>query len=156
MSGKIIGWSKIEDVLRNRQNIVLVGGCFDLLHIGHIRFLTQAAKAGSLLVVALESDESIKLNKNRQPLHNQLQRSEMLVALSVVDYAILLPIMKEDQDYDNLVKMVRPRVIAVTKGDPQLKNKESQATKVGAKVVTIDKIKTSSTTSLLKLIDKIN
>ncbi|MBI3343244.1 adenylyltransferase/cytidyltransferase family protein, partial [Candidatus Gottesmanbacteria bacterium] len=58
---------------------ILVGGCFDLLHYGHIRFLEEAKKLGDHLVVALESDENVRRMKGEgRPIHTQAQRKEML------------------------------------------------------------------------------
>lgn len=136
------------------QSIVLVGGCFDLLHFGHIKFLEEAKKQGDILFVALESDEKIKKLKGKdRPIHSQEQRAEMLSALEFVNLVICLPLMKNDKDYFDLVKKVRPDIIAVTKSDPQLKNKQKQAKEIGAKVkIVTSHLKTPSTSVILNLI----
>lgn len=133
-----------------KKNTVLVGGCFDILHFGHIYFLKKAKKLGDILVIALESDENTrKLKGPKRPIHTQKQRAEMLKSLSFVDKVILLP---PSPDYLSLVKKVKPDVIAATQGDPLIKNKEKLAKLVGAKVVMIPKIKTPSTTQIAKLL----
>ncbi len=117
---------------------VLVGGCFDLLHFGHFTFLKKAAAAGDKLIIALEPDEFIKKKKKRKPIHNQQQRAEILKSLRFVDEVILLPFFKKDDDYFQLIEKIRPDIVAVTAGDPHIKNKIEQAKKIGAtvKVVT--------------------
>ncbi len=120
------------------RKIVLVGGCYDILHYGHYAFLKAASEEGDILIIALESDEFIKKRKNRTPVHTQQQRAEILSGLSFVDYVIKLPFMNGDTDYMHLVDMTKPTIIAITDGDPQLENKKRQAEKVGAqlKIVT--------------------
>lgn len=132
---------------------VLVGGCFDLLHYGHVRFLEEAKKLGDRLVVALESDENVRRMKGEgRPIHNQGQRKEMLEALSCVDEVMSLPPMSSHQEYYDLVTRVAPQIIAITEGDPLEANKRDQATKVGATLVVIPKIPTPSTSQLAKLL----
>src|SRR3989344_31291 len=90
---------------------VLVGGGFDLLHFGHISFLKQAKALGDHLIVALESDETVRRLKNEhRPIHTQQQRREMLESLSVVDEVLQLPPMTTDQEYFDFVKKVAPAV----------------------------------------------
>lgn len=133
---------------------VLVGGCFDILHLGHIRFLSESRKLGDYLVVALESDENVRRMKGeKRPIHSQRERSEMLATLKVVDEIIPLPEMTSDEDYRKLVTDVRPSVIAVTQGDPVLEKKDAHARSVGAIVVVIPKITTPSTSQLTKLLE---
>ncbi len=132
---------------------VLVGGCFDILHYGHIRFLEEAKKLGDWLVVALESDENVRRMKGEgRPIHNQAQRKEMLEALSCVDEVIALPPMNTHQEYYDLVTRVHPRVIAITEGDPLESNKREQAAKAAARLAVIPKIPTPSTSQLAKLL----
>jgi FAD synthetase len=132
---------------------VLVGGCFDLIHYGHISFLKQAKAHGDYLVVALESDESVKRMKgDLRPIHNQTQRIDMLESLKFVDEVIPLPPMHGDKDYFDFVTKVKPDVIAVTAGDPVLDKKQKQADVIGAKLVVIPKIHTPSTSQLAKLL----
>ncbi len=135
------------------KRIVLVGGCFDILHYGHIDFLTRAAALGDRLVVALESDENVRRLKNdKRPIHPQQWRKDMLSALRVVNEVIALGPMKTDQDYRTLVARVRPAVIAVTQGDPMIEKKREHAASIGARVVAIPKVHTPSTSQLAKLI----
>jgi len=135
------------------KKIVLVGGCFDLLHYGHISFLTQAKSYGEYLMVALESDENVRKSKgDSRPIHTQSQRKEMLQALSCVDEVIELPPMTKDEEYFAFIRKIRPAVIALTEGDPILNKKMEQAKQNGAEVVIIAKIHTPSTSQLAKLL----
>ena len=73
-----------------QQKIVFTNGCFDLLHIGHVRCLQEAKALGDCLVVGLDTDESVKLLKGpSRPLQPQDNRAEILLALSCVDYVCL-------------------------------------------------------------------
>ena len=132
---------------------VLVGGCFDILHFGHIAFLKHAKALGDYLIVALESDETVqKLKNEHRPIHTQAQRKQMLEALSYVDEVMELPPMTTDQEYFDLVKKLAPAVIAVTEGDPIVEKKKQQAEAIGAQLVVIPKIHTPSTSQLAKLL----
>lgn len=140
-------------VVQNYQGkkVVLVGGCFDLLHLGHVRFLTAAKKQGEYLVVALEPDSRITKYKKRQPVHTQEQRAEILSKLSMVDEVMMLPELHGFEDYLTLVKTIQPDVIAATQGDPQVSNKTRQAEAVGAEMVTVvERLEPFSSSSILK------
>lgn len=135
------------------KKTVLVGGCFDLLHYGHISFLKEAKSHGDWLVVALESDESVKRMKgDARPIHSQAQRKAMLEALSCVDEVMTLPPMRGDRDYYELVRKTKPSVIAITEGDPHTLKKSEQAKEIGAELVVVPKIHTPSTSQLTKLL----
>jgi len=132
---------------------VLVGGCFDFIHYGHISFLKQAKAQGDYLIVALESDENVRRMKGAsRPIHSQQQRKEMLEALKVVDEVLLLPPMTTDQEYFDLVRNIQPHVIAVTEGDPIIEKKKQQAREVGATCIITPKIHTPSTSQVAKLL----
>lgn len=129
---------------------VLVGGCFDLLHYGHLRFLESARLQGDYLIVALESDESIHRTKGAYPIHTQQQRAEILAALWCVDMVLLLPPLQGFDDYFLLVKQVNPSVLAVTGGDSQLTNKQKQADLIGARVVVVNQLIGGLSSSIIR------
>lgn len=139
--------------LKKKVKVVLVGGCFDILHYGHVYFLKHAKALGDYLVVALESDKNIKrLKGEKRPIHGQNQRREMLMSLNFVDEVMILKDKMTDQDYMNLVDKVRPCTIAVTADDPILVKKQKQAESIGAELVKIPKINAASTTQIAKLL----
>lgn len=146
----IIPYSRISQVQRNFKNkkIVLVGGCFDIFHFGHLYFLEESKKMGDILVVMLESDEFIKGKKIRNPIHSQEQRARLLDALRMVDIVIMLPLLKTNE-YEKIVLQIQPNSICVTQGDPLLFEKEKQAEMVGGKVITFPKIKGLSSSQFI-------
>ena len=96
---------------KGNQKIVFTNGCFDILHLGHIKILSESKRLGDKLVVGLNNDESVKILKGKnRPVNNNYQRSMMLAALSFVD---LIVFFEEETPY-NLIKLVMPNVI--TKG----------------------------------------
>jgi glycerol-3-phosphate cytidylyltransferase-like family protein len=102
------------------------------------------------LIVALESDEFIHTSKKRAPIHNQKERQMILENLRSVDMVISLPFLQSYDEYLELVKIIRPQIIAVTENDSQLFNKERQAEMVGGRVIAVTpQIKTFSTTKIL-------
>ena len=91
---KILSLENLEkEVSRLRQlglRLVFTNGCFDLLHVGHVRYLNEARSEGDLLVVGLNSDDSVRSIKgNKRPIVPQDQRAEVLAALDCVDYVTL-------------------------------------------------------------------
>lgn len=154
---KIINFQKIasliDSIKSKRKSIVLVGGCFDILHIGHIKFLEEAKKVGAFLIVLLESDENVKKLKGKnRPLFSQKERAQVLSSLSSIDHIILLPPMGNDQDYNQVISQLKPDVIAVTENDPLLAKKRQLAEMVGGKIKIISYLKTFSSSKLAALL----
>jgi len=146
-------FSKTNIIDSTKRGVVLVGGCFDILHFGHISFLKHAKSYGNYLIVALLSDENVRKTKGAsRPIHTQQQRKEMLEALSFVDEIILLPPMHRSEEYLALIKQIKPDIIAVTRGDPLTERKKAQAIQVGATIASIEKVHTPSTSQLAKLL----
>lgn len=141
---------------KENKKIVLVGGCFDVLHLGHVIFLEKAKKLGDRLVVLLESDENIKKDKgNNRPINNQEIRAKMLASLKMVDQVIKLPEMKTDDEYLALIKKIKPKVIAVTSDDKRISQKKEQARLVGAKVIEVTPlVPYQSTSRVIEIISK--
>lgn len=136
MQNKIISFDQLDSLKEKTKGkkVVLVGGSFDIMHYGHISFLKNAKKEGDVLIVALESDEFSKKKKKKVPVHNQNQRADILASLIPVDFVLLLPFFTADSEYSDLVKSIRPAVIAVTEGDTMIEKKQEQAQVIGAKV----------------------
>lgn len=148
---KIINLLHIKKLLLKLKNkkTVLVGGCFDIFHYGHLFFLERAKKAGDYLIIALESDKHILIKKNREPVHTQNQRAKILASLEFVDFVIKLPYLKSQEDYDVLVNTIKPSIIVLTKGDTQLKNKTMQAKMVKAKLIIMNLLKIYSSNKII-------
>lgn len=144
-----------RDIIKNKtlfnsKKTVLVGGCFDLLHYGHIVFLNKAKEQGDLLVIALESDQSLK-KKRLAIIHNQQQRAEILASLNMINLVIKLPFFSSDKEYFKLVKQIHPKIIATTESDEQITNKRKQANLVGAEVrIVTSRLAEFSSSKLIK------
>lgn len=140
----------VRKLKKQGNKIVLAGGCFDILHPGHIVFLQKAKKAGDILIVLLESDEKVKMLKGvNRPVYNQKERARALSALSVVDYIVMLPVMGNDREYDGLIIGIKPDVIAVTYKDKNLVYHQRSAKLVGAKLKRVTKVIGGYSTSSL-------
>jgi rfaE bifunctional protein nucleotidyltransferase chain/domain len=137
-----------EKLYAEKKRIVLAGGCFDILHPGHMHFLTRAREAGDVLVLLLESAERIRRDKGEmRPIHTQSDRAHMLEALSCVDYIIPLPRILSGPEYDKLVIQLKPAIIATTAGDPYLRQRKQQAKRVGGEVVRVTRKKQNHSTT---------
>jgi len=151
---RIVDLQELEKFLagESKGRIVLTGGCFDILHIGHVRFLSEAKGMGDCLVVLLESDKKVKeLKGKNRPVFIQGERAEMLSALRSVDLIVLLPMMENDSDYLNLVMKIKPDIIAVTEDDPHIEIKRCLAKEVGGELKIISLTKTFSTSKLANI-----
>lgn len=135
-----------------KKKVVLVGGCFDILHPGHITFLQNAKRAGDYLIVLLESDQKIKKLKGvNRPTFNQQERAKILEALKVVDKVIMLPFIESEAVYDRLVKKIKPDILATILKDPQIHHKKRAAKLVGAKLKYVTRrIDKFSTTKIIR------
>lgn len=107
-----------NDFKRHGQKIVFTNGCFDVLHFGHVHYLLQAKKLGDILVIGLNSDDSVRRLKGpRRPINGENERAFVLAALVCVDYVTLF----EEDTPEELIKVVRPDVL-VKGGDYTLDN----------------------------------
>jgi D-glycero-beta-D-manno-heptose 1-phosphate adenylyltransferase len=99
---------KLDSVRKNNKRIVFTNGCFDLLHIGHVKYLKEAKSKGDFLVVGINSDASVKRLKGpTRPIQTETDRSEILAALEAVDATVIFT---EDTP-EMLIKMLRPDVL---------------------------------------------
>lgn len=118
---KIVDRKKLKDIIaglkQQGKKIVFTNGCFDLIHIGHVRYLTEAKKLGDILVIGLNSDNSVSRIKPGRPFNSEKNRAEVLAALYMVDY---VTIFNEDTPYE-LIKEVQPDVL-VKGADWDIKN----------------------------------
>lgn len=148
---KIIPLSALSTLSeRNAQKTVLVGGCFDVMHYGHLSFLQKARLAGDFLIVLLESDSFIETIKKKKPVHTQRQRAEILAAIGYTDSIVLLPKLESpDKDYMAIVKQIHPQVIAYTAGDTQEKRKKELAKLVSSSTYEIPYLSSFSSSQLI-------
>jgi rfaE bifunctional protein nucleotidyltransferase chain/domain len=91
MKNKIKTWKQLQDKVSHLQDqdkrVAFTNGCFDLLHVGHVRYLRQAKKLADFLVVAVNSDSSVKEFKGEdRPIINEDERMELLAALEMIDF----------------------------------------------------------------------
>ena len=148
---KIKPIKELEIILKDAKNhgniIVTTNGIFDILHIGHIRYLQEAKKLGDILVVAVNSDASTKrLKGNSRPINSENDRAEVLAALECVDF---VAIFHEDNPI-KILSVLKPN-IHVKGGDydiSQIIEKET-VEKTGGKVVLIPMVKGYSTTGII-------
>ena len=100
---------QVENWRSQGEKITLANGCFDLLHVGHVRYLRAARQLGGKLVVAINSDDSVrKLKGESRPLMPAEERAEILAALADVDAVVIFP----EDDVRALVREIRPDVQA--------------------------------------------
>ena len=110
MDRKILNWDTLDSTLVsiNKEKIVFTNGCFDILHPGHIYILDQAKSYGDILIVGLNSDESIKSLKGpKRPKVSQKDRLRILSSIKFVDYAILF----EEDTPLKLIKKIKPNIL---------------------------------------------
>jgi D-beta-D-heptose 7-phosphate kinase/D-beta-D-heptose 1-phosphate adenosyltransferase len=98
----------LDDLRKKNKKIVFTNGCFDIIHRGHVTYLREAKKLGDVLIIGLNSDESVKrLKGNARPINSVEDRANVLSALEVVDYVVVF---EEDTPYELLSK-VRPDIL---------------------------------------------
>lgn len=153
--GEIVLVNKLAQIIaklkKKDKKIVLVGGCFDILHPGHVIFLEKAKQAGDVLFVMLESDQKVRLLKgSNRPIHTQKMRARVLSALCSIDYIVMLPTMKDNSHYDKLIERIRPSVIAASGKDVDITNHKRASKLVGAQFKVVTKaIQDHSSSSIL-------
>jgi len=108
---KIVSSHELADMVRQRQQAgergVFTNGCFDLLHLGHVRYLQDARSLGDFLILGLNGDESVRVLKGEgRPLVPEMERAEMLAALTCIDYVTIFP----ERAASNLVDLLRPAI----------------------------------------------
>ncbi len=98
----------INRIKAERKKIVFTNGCFDLLHVGHVRYLAQAKKLGDFLIIGLNSDSSVKeLKGEDRPINSFEDRATLLSAIESVDSVIMF----EEQTPENLIKDIVPDIL---------------------------------------------
>ena len=144
----------VEDLRRQGKRIVFTNGCFDLMHVGHIRYLQAARELGDVLVVGVNSDASVRsLNKGPgRPIIPEAQRAEVLAALACVDYVVVF----DEPDPGALIGALQPDVL-VKGGDwapDRIVGREVVEAR-GGRVLTIPLVPGVSTSALVERIQAI-
>ena len=140
----------VEDLKAKRKRIVFTNGCFDLLHIGHIRYLERAKALGDILVVGVNSDDSVQNLKGPQrPILTEEERAEILSGLWCVDY---ISIFNEPTPLE-LISSLQPHVL-VKGGDWTKETTVGREVmeKSGGEIVIIPFVEGSSTSNLIETI----
>ena len=135
---------------RDGKQVVFTNGCFDLLHPGHVRYLREARSLGDLLVVALNSDASVRLLKGAgRPILNQDERAEVIAALEVVDYVTIF----DEETPRELIARLLPDVL-VKGGDWPVESivGREEVEAAGGRVLSLPYLQGSSTSSIVERI----
>jgi len=142
--------SIIEALKKEGKKIVLTNGCFDIIHLGHIHTFREAKKHGRILIVAINSDESVRSLKGiDRPFVPEDQRAQVLAAISYVDYVVIF----NEIDPLSIVTELKPDVLI--KGEDWKEGTiigQDVVEAGGGKVVRIPLVEGLSTTSLIKKI----
>lgn len=151
MNNKLIERSMLNNVLseyrKENKKIVFTNGCFDILHRGHVEYLQKARELGDLLVLGLNSDNSVKrLKGNDRPINNEMDRSIVLSALECINY---ISIFDEDTPLE-LIKIVKPDIL-VKGGDYKIEDVVGR--EFAKETVLIDFVDGYSTTNIIKKIN---
>jgi len=149
----------IEDMLAERARLrndgarlVFTNGVFDLLHVGHVRYLAQARALGDALLVAINSDRTVReLKGSDRPVFDQAERAEILAALRQVDYVVVF----DDISPRSLIAQLLPDVL-VKGGDYQLDeiHGREEVEAAGGKVISLPFVDGSSTSALIERMQK--
>jgi len=133
-----------------RKKVVFTNGCFDLLHVGHIRYLRKARSLGDALVVGLNTDRSVRhIKGEKRPIVPQGERAEVLAALEFVDYVVLF----DEPDPFSLIEKIKPTILV--KGADWPKDKiigRDVVEKAGGRVVRIPLVPGASSTGVIEKI----
>jgi len=142
---------KIAGTLKRQgKKIVFTNGCFDILHVGHVRYLTKARKMGDLLIVGLNTDRSVRMIKgDKRPIVSEKERAEVLAALEIVDYVVLF----DEPEPLRLIAALKPDILV--KGADWSKGEivgREMVEKAGGKVARIPLVPGSSSTNVIEKI----
>jgi rfaE bifunctional protein nucleotidyltransferase chain/domain len=153
---KIIPLHKLKQIISKEKNegktVVLANGCFDLIHVGHIRYLKDARLSGDILVIALNSDSSVnRLKGPGRPILDQNQRADILSSFGCVDHIIIF----DESDVSSILLSIKPDIHA--KGSDYTEETVPEKDIVhsyGGKVVIVGGPKIKSTSEIILKINK--
>jgi rfaE bifunctional protein nucleotidyltransferase chain/domain len=144
--------SRTAEARKNGRRIVLANGCFDLLHVGHARYLAGARAEGDLLIVAINSDASVRQLKGAgRPILDEQGRAELIAALAVVDFVVIF----DEPNVEALLMALRPDVHAKgTDYTAETVPERETAARLGVRVAIVGDPKRHSTRDLFAAIRK--
>jgi rfaE bifunctional protein nucleotidyltransferase chain/domain len=154
--GRFVSLEEVQHVAERYRaqgkRLVLANGCFDLLHVGHVRYLEGAKRLGDVLLVGLNSDASVsRLKGAGRPLMTQAERAEIIAALGCVDYVAIF----DEDTVDGLVASIRPEIHAKgTDYTPDSVPERESVSASGGSVAIVGDPKTHSTRELISKIVK--
>jgi rfaE bifunctional protein nucleotidyltransferase chain/domain len=137
-----------KELKASGKRLVFTNGCFDILHVGHVRFLNLARALGDRLVVALNSDRSVRQIKGKsRPVIPEMERAEVLSALGSVDYVFLF----DDSTPQRIIDAIVPDIL-VKGSDWELSRVVGRETveNSGGSVLTVPVVEGSSTTDIIR------
>ncbi|NWF55423.1 MAG: D-glycero-beta-D-manno-heptose 1-phosphate adenylyltransferase [Syntrophaceae bacterium] len=133
-----------------KKKVVFTNGCFDILHVGHIRYLKKARSLGDILVVGLNTDRSVReIKGEKRPIVPQDERAEVLSTLEFVDYVVLF----DDPDPLSLIKEIKPNLLV--KGADWTKDKiigRDVVERAGGRVARVPLVPGASSTGVIEKI----
>lgn len=146
---KIISLNKISNIIKP-NTATIVGGGFDLFHIGHLKYLEKCSKISRPLIVIIQSDKQLRYRKGEnRPVVKQSHRAKIISSLSFVDYVLILPM---PTYYEKYIKIIKPRHIIFSKENLKFrlyKQREIEKKFPKIKVIFINKVKNISTTNII-------
>ena len=140
----------IQQVQSEGKKVVTTNGCFDVLHVGHLRYLQSAKQLGDILIVAINSDDSVRTIKGeKRPLVPEDERAELLAGLECVDYVMIFP----ELNPKSFLIELRPN-IHVKGGDytPDRVIERETVESIGAELYLLPGAEGKSTTNLIEII----
>ena len=152
IKSKIIDFSEIRNLVSTwkseGQSIVFTNGCFDVLHYGHVSYLSEAKDLGNKMIIGLNSDASVRrLKGETRPVNGQMERATLLAALSFVDAVVIF----DEDTPENLIKAIKPDIL-IKGGDYTFETIVGAdfVSSYGGIVKTIPLVENFSTTKILK------
>jgi len=140
----------LEGLRKSGKRVVFTNGCFDILHVGHVRYLTAARAKGDILVLGLNSDVSVSsIKPDNRPIVNQDQRAEVLAGLTCVDYITIF----DEPDPLALIRAVKPDILVKGADWEEAEIIGSDVVKsYGGKVVRVEVVPDISTSRIIRRI----
>jgi len=158
IESKILSWDALRKQLAvwrfKDKKIVFTNGCFDILHLGHIEYLAKARELGGVLIIGLNSDDSVhRIKGPSRPLNDEHARAMILASLSFIDAIVIF----EEETPLELIELVRPDILVKGKDYKEHEIAGHDVVKsYGGKIITIDLVKGYSTSQLIEKARKLH